>query len=54
MADPRRSDTGRAALVGVAAAGYLTGEFRASCLGKVPTWNRERGGLTPNPIAVFL
>ncbi|MEU9665761.1 hypothetical protein ACIP6Q_11335 [Streptomyces bobili] len=33
---------------------YFTGEFQARCLGKVPTWNRERGELTLNPIAVFL
>ncbi|MFF5184812.1 hypothetical protein ACFY30_13660 [Streptomyces sp. NPDC000345] len=33
---------------------YFTGEFQARCLGKVPTWNRERGELTLNPIAIFL
>ncbi|MFI2435633.1 hypothetical protein [Streptomyces sp. NPDC018693] len=35
-------------------ADYFTGEFQARCLGKVPTWNRERGELKLNPIAVFL
>ncbi|MGV9555236.1 hypothetical protein [Streptomyces sp. NPDC003522] len=33
---------------------YVTGQFQARCLGRVPTWNRERGGLTLNPIAVLL
>ncbi|MFE9254294.1 hypothetical protein [Streptomyces sp. NPDC006879] len=33
---------------------YFTGEFQARCLGKVPTWNKERGELTLNPIAIFL
>lgn len=35
-------------------AAYFTGEFQARCPGKVPTWNRENGELTLNPIAVFL
>ena len=29
------------------------GEFQARCLGKVRTWNRTRGELTLDPIAVF-
>lgn len=32
---------------------YFTGEFQARCLGKVRTWNRERGELTLDAIAIF-
>ncbi|MEV5430992.1 hypothetical protein [Streptomyces sp. NPDC052701] len=32
---------------------YFTGEFQARCLGKVRTWNRTRGELTLDPIAIF-
>lgn len=35
-------------------ADYFAGEFQARCLGKVPTWNRQKGELTLNPVAVFL
>ncbi|MEU3284038.1 hypothetical protein OG739_11890 [Streptomyces longwoodensis] len=33
---------------------YFTGEFQARCLGKVQTWNGEKGELRVNPVAIFL
>ncbi|MFE6284292.1 hypothetical protein [Streptomyces sp. NPDC057877] len=32
---------------------YFSGEFRARCLGKVWTWDRTRGELTLEPVAIF-